>query len=157
MKNIALLTLACTGLLLASCDRTELPSNLNSVSGTVAEGSLAASSNGALTLTTSAWTGGAGSVRAYTQEGSQPENVVTTALAADGKFNLNLPATPAAGTLSAIATGEFNDEEDDAQGMSWSARARRRVQLWLSGQRARPRAEAFLHCPSRARLTVPGK
>lgn len=116
MKNLALLTLACSGLLLASCNRTPLPSNLTTVSGTVVEGKFGATSNGALTLTTSAWTGGAGSVRAYTAEGSQPQNVVTTPLAADGKFSLTLPATPAAGTLSAIAADEFNDEDDTCTG-----------------------------------------
>ncbi|BDP41171.1 hypothetical protein DAETH_11400 [Deinococcus aetherius] len=105
-----------SALLLASCDRTNVPSNLTNVSGTVVEGSLAASSNGTLALTTSAWTGGAGSVRAYTGEGSQPQNVVTTALAADGKFSLNLPTAPAAGTLSAIAADEFNAEEDNCTG-----------------------------------------
>lgn len=104
-----------SALLFASCNQVDVPSNLTNVSGTVVEGSLGASSNGALTLTTSPWTGGAGFVRAYTAEGDGPQNVVTTPLAADGKFSLNLP-TPAAGTLSTFAADEFNDEEDDCTG-----------------------------------------
>ncbi|WP_216318650.1 hypothetical protein [Deinococcus aestuarii] len=116
MKKLGALMMVGSVLLLASCDRTNVPSNLTTVSGTVVEGNLTASSNGALTLTTSAWTGGAGSVRAYTVEGTQPQNVVTTPLAADGKFRLNLPATPATGTLAAITADEFNDEEDNCTG-----------------------------------------
>lgn len=116
MKKIALLTLTCSGLLLASCGRTNAPTNLTNLSGMVVEGNLEVSSNGALTLTTGAWTGGAGSVLAFTVENDGPENIVTTPLAADGKFSFDLPATPAASSLTPVSADVFSNDGEDCQG-----------------------------------------
>ncbi|GAA5514969.1 hypothetical protein Dcar01_03733 [Deinococcus carri] len=83
MKNLSLLLLAGSALLLASCNMNSVPQP-EAVSGQVKE--LSPTASGAVTYT--GWSGGAGKVMASV-EGK--DNLVTADLAADGKFSLTLP------------------------------------------------------------------
>jgi len=103
MKNITLLALTCSGLLLASCNRTTPPSNLTSVSGTLKE---VVVNEQTMTFGTTAWTGGAGNLIAVADDGGE---VARTALAADGSFTLSLPGTLAPDRLTALDVSELND------------------------------------------------
>lgn len=117
MKNIALLTLTCSGLLLASCDRNPRPSDLNAVAGTLKESTFDESS---LTFGTRAWTGGAGTVIAEEFGGKE---LARTPLAADGKFNLPLPQTVAAELLTSLDVSDLNPAEGCTGTVTSSAQA----------------------------------
>ncbi|MDL2342613.1 hypothetical protein QOL99_00435 [Deinococcus sp. MIMF12] len=114
MKNLSLLTLASATLLLASCGtKTPPESDLRTLTGTVVEGEFEGTeTNGR--LTTSAWTGGAGSVRGYLAdaEGPAAQPAVTGTLAADGKFSLTLP-TPTAAQLTELNADDWDDLGED--------------------------------------------
>ncbi|GAA5532063.1 hypothetical protein [Deinococcus aluminii] len=123
MKNISLLLLAGSALLLASCDKLSTPQPVT-VSGQVKE--LIVSDTGAATYT--GWTGGAGKVIASV-EGQ--DNLATAALAADGKFSLTLPKLDAAllspinfsSDLPAGCTGDLKTSgASDARGNAASFR-----------------------------------
>lgn len=113
MKKLSMLALASAGLLLAACDRTPPPSNLNSLSGTVVEGNFVETTT-SLRLATGAWTGGAGSVRGYLvgEDGVAGQPAATGTLGADGKFALTLP-TPTAAQLTALDTDLFGALPED--------------------------------------------
>lgn len=84
MKNLSLLLLVGSALLLASCDTTPSAPQPEPVSGQVKE--LSVSDSGVVTY--SGWTGGAGKVTASVDG---KDNLVTADLAADGRFSLTLP------------------------------------------------------------------
>ncbi|MBB5235307.1 hypothetical protein [Deinococcus budaensis] len=105
MKNIALLTLTCSGLLLASCDRNPRPSDVTAVSGVLKEPTFNEST---LTFGTQAWTGGAGTLIAEEFGGKE---LARTSLAADGSFNLPLPQTVAPELLTSLDVSDLNPVE----------------------------------------------
>lgn len=117
MKNFAVLTLACSGLLLASCDRNPPPSNLTSVSGTLKEATF---NEQTFAFGPTAWTGGAGTLIAVGDDG---EKVAQTALAADGAFSLSLPRTLAADRLTELDVSELNGVEGCTGTVKSSTRA----------------------------------
>lgn len=117
MKNLALLTLACSGVLLASCNRTPRPSDLNALSGTLQEPTFNEST---LTFGTQAWTGGAGTLIAEDVGGQEQARA---SLTADGKFNLTLPATVAAARLTLLDVAELNGGEGCTGNVTASAQA----------------------------------
>lgn len=92
MKKMILLTLTPSALLLAACDQTKLPNDLNSLSGTVVEGEYQTGADGTETLSTKAWTGGAGSVVASVLTPGAILDEQRAALGSDGKFTLTLPS-----------------------------------------------------------------
>lgn len=115
MKNLALLALASATLLLVSCgNRLPPASNLNTLTGSVVEGKFEGTSVTNVHLVTSAWTGGAGSVKGYfvNADGSLGQPGGPGALMADGKFSLTLP-TPTAAQLTALDTDFWGDLDDD--------------------------------------------
>lgn len=102
-------------LLLASCGDPKPPSNsLLALSGTVVEGKFEGTSELNSRIVTSAWTGGAGSVKGYlaSESGPSEQPAATGTLTADGKFVLTLP-TPTAAQLSALGTDDWNALEDE--------------------------------------------
>lgn len=117
MKNLALLTLACSGLLLASCDRNPRPSDVNAVAGTLKEPTFNEST---LTFGTQAWTGGAGTLIAEEFGGKE---LARTSLAADGKFSLPLPQTVAPELLTSLDVSDLNPAEGCTGAVTSSAQA----------------------------------
>jgi hypothetical protein len=97
MKNPALLTLVCSGLLLASCNRNT-PPQPDSAAGKLVELKFAETTGAA---SYSAWSGGAGQVIASVEGKGE---LVKTVLKADGSFSLTLPRLETALLVAADPT-----------------------------------------------------
>lgn len=106
MKKITFGLLVLAPLALASCDMFKAPEAKN-LDGTVVEGKLTSDGAGKKTLTTSAWTGGAGQVILKNSvNGGPAEEVARTALTTDGTFNFAELPLLADKYLSNITVGD---------------------------------------------------
>lgn len=122
MKKITPLLLLSSALFMASCGTTPAPDKaapgaLTALSGTLQEPTFNEST---LTFGTQAWTGGAGTLIAQDAGGKEQARAT---LAADGNFNLTLPATVAADRLTLLDVAALNGAEGCTGTVTASAQA----------------------------------
>ncbi|MBZ9752072.1 hypothetical protein K7W42_14520 [Deinococcus sp. HMF7604] len=124
-KHLMLVLLA--PLALASCNLFNTPKPVTGVSGTVVEGTQTINSTtGDVTLTTKAWSGGAGKVVVDVADGNTNKLLTETALSAQGAFVLGTLPVPPLKKLSSVTPTGCTDSvvvsDKDVQGNAASFR-----------------------------------